>query len=227
MKWGWKRARRLAVLPVTGPLSSLWRLPLLDSQRHCWTSSLTHSLAYRLLFWSPGPLLLSQMGKSFTMSCSADTPMTATLVTPRCSSTGTSQALIRMKLSNHTPCTNIRYRTVSIVVCSCFRSRITANTGFLVFIHMANKQELNFMTINDICSYTTLKQSSTLALGSNVTDVCRLHTFKLCSERFHWTQFVWCDMERCPVFIMKYLNMHRHSIQLIYHLHMHTNTKTK
>lgn len=157
MKWGWKRARRSAVLPVTGPLSSLWRLPLLDSQRHCWTSSLIHSLAYTLLFWSPGPLLLSQMGKSFTMSCSADTPLTTTLVSPRCSSTRISQALIRMKHSNHTPFTSIRYGAVCIVVCSCFRNRITANTGFLVFIRMANKQELNFMTINDICSYTTLK----------------------------------------------------------------------
>lgn len=119
MKWEWKLAPRLAVLPANGHLYLRWRLPLLDNQRHCWTSSLVHSNTYRPLFWSPGPLQLSQMGKSFVMSYSADTPLRTTVVILQHFYTGIFQLLIRMKPCSHTLCIIIRYNTACVCVDVC------------------------------------------------------------------------------------------------------------
>lgn len=146
MKWEWKLAPRLAVLPANGHLYLRWRLPLLDSQRQCWTCSLLRSITCRPLFWSPGPLQLSQMGKSFIMSCSADTPLTTTLVILQHLSAGIFQLLIRTKHCTHTLCTSIRYiHCVCILMFSCLRSRITVNISFLVSSNQANKQKLIFL----------------------------------------------------------------------------------
>lgn len=123
MKWGWKHAQRWAAPPVTGHLYSLWRLPLLDKQCHCWTCSLTHTLAYRPPFFSPGPLLLTLMGTFSIMRFTEGwpIPMAATEVMQRHLSTGTSLPLTEMKHSSRTLYTSTRY---TLYICMCMFSKI-------------------------------------------------------------------------------------------------------